>query len=315
MNKKRIYIFLKGRMGNQLFIYAFGRRIQKQIGGNTELIIDDSEVIQRNWENSLLNFNLPNVRYVHNRRELFSFTWIAKFILMKVAERFCNFRSSYTEKFKREKRIKPMLEFFGILKCENGFLEFNIRHSIKTFLINGYFQSERYFDSIKEEIQETFLMKNVLQYPNIDLLKASNSICVSVRLGDYVGNSLYEICGEKYWKEAISYILEEIPEPVFFVCSDNIEYVKNNLIDSKKYRVVFQDITQPVHSSLAAMAHCKHFIIANSSFSWWAQYLSVYKDKIVVAPNQWMLVDMPIDIYQEHWHLIDVKKHLGDKAL
>ena len=62
----------------------------------------------------------------------------------------------------------------------------------------------------------------------------------------------------------------------------------------------------PVHTSLAAMALCKHFIIGNTSFGWWAQYMSKNKNKIVIAPSKWMRIDMPIDIYQDNWMIIEV---------
>ena len=54
------------------------------------------------------------------------------------------------------------------------------------------------------------------------------------------------------------------------------------------------------------MGECKHFIIGNTTFGWWAQYLSDYNKKIVVAPSKWMKIDMPIDIYQKDWHLVEV---------
>ena len=83
-------------------------------------------------------------------------------------------------------------------------------------------------------------------------------------------------------------------------------YVLENFIDAEKYDYVIQDSTKPVHISLAAMSECKHFIIGNTTFGWWAQYLSKNPEKIVVAPSKWMAVDMPIDIYQDNWHLIEV---------
>lgn len=314
MKNKQIYLILKGRIGNQLFIYAFARNVQKHLGENTELIIDDSEILAYNWENSLECYDLPNVRYVHTRRGLFSFKWGFKYFMLKLAERWCRNKADYKKQYEKEKKIKPFLEKNGIFNCENGFLDFNLKRN-NTFLINGYFQSEKYFPLVKEELKKLFSFKDSLEYPNLDVLASTNSVCISVKVEHNVGSSLYAVCGKEYWQESIAYVIEHVQNPVFFVCSDDVEYVKNNLIDCEKYRVVFQDTSQPVCKSLAAMSRCKHFIIGNTTFGWWAQYMSTNENKIMIAPNQWMLVDMPIDIYQDNWHLINVKKYLGDKAL
>ena len=85
-----------------------------------------------------------------------------------------------------------------------------------------------------------------------------------------------------------------------------MEYVKEHLIDCSKYDVIEQDKESPVHISLAVMSKCKHFVIGNTSFGWWAQYLSENENKIVVAPSKWMKIEMPIDIYQDDWEIIDV---------
>ena len=78
------------------------------------------------------------------------------------------------------------------------------------------------------------------------------------------------------------------------------------MIDASKYDYVVQDKSKPVYVSLAAMSECKNFIIGNTTFGWWAQYLSKTDNKIVVAPSKWMSVDMPIDLYEDGWHLIEV---------
>ena len=314
MNNKQIYVLLKGRIGNQLFIYAFVRNIQKQLGENTEIIIDDTFVLEQGWENSLTNYDLENVHYVHNKKVLYTPKWIFKFFVLRIVVFLCRYRSDYKKQYAKEKKYKRFLEILGILNCENGYLDFNINKN-KSILVNGYFQSEKYFPLVKDELKKTFSLSDNLVYPHLDVLDSTNSVCISVKVEHNVGSSLYAVCGKEYWQDAIAYIIQNIKDPVFFVCSDNVEYVKQNLIDCEKFKVIFQDSTQPIHKSLAAMSHCKHFIIGNTTFGWWAQYISNSKDKIMIAPNQWMLVDMPIDIYQDSWILIDVKKYLGDKAL
>lgn len=312
---KQIYVFLRGRIGNQLFIYSCARELQLKSGNDTEIIIDDSEVLHFNWENSLAHYDLPNVRYVHDRKKLHSLKWILKYIALKVAIRLTSCGNNYEKKFRREKRLRPMLNFIGIMLCENGFIDFQTNRR-NYYLISGYFQSKKYFTSANEDLRNRFGLKNSIDdYPSIDKLRENNSVCISVKIEHNIGSSLYAVCGKEYWEEAIDYIISKIDNPLFFICSDNVEYVKEHLIDCSKHRVIFQDKTQPVHKTLAAMGQCKHFIIGNTSYGWWAQYLSDYPQKIVVAPNQWMLVRMPIDIYEDHWHLIDVKKYLGDKAI
>ena len=314
MKEKQIYLFLKGRIGNQLFIYAFARNVQKQLGESTELIIDDSEVLNYNWENSLKYYDLPNVRYVHTKKELFSRRWILQFVILKLAERWCSCKTNYKKQYEKEKKLRSFLEKRGILNCENGYIDFTISKR-NSFLINGYFQSEKYFPLAREELKKAFSLGSHLDYPNLDILASTNSVCISVKVEHNVGSSLYAVCGKEYWQEAIAYIIENVTNPVFFVCSDNVKYVKENLIDCEKYKVIFQDSSQSVHKSLAAMSRCKHFIIGNTTFGWWAQYMSANPNKITIAPNQWMLIDMPIDIYQDNWHLIDVKKYLGNTVI
>ena len=64
--KKKIYLILQGRIGNQLFQYALARKYQKNCKDNRKIVIDDSRVLKCGWENSLIHYNLPDVEYVHD---------------------------------------------------------------------------------------------------------------------------------------------------------------------------------------------------------------------------------------------------------
>jgi len=304
MDKNAIYVPLQGRIGNQLFIYAFARALQMKRGNGCRLLIDDSRILGQNWVNSLACYDLPDVEYIHNDK-VRPFDegrfWLAKKIYQYSVRGL-----DYDRKFEYEKKMRSFFGSFGCFFCENGYME--LPDPDKISYIDGYFQSESYFIEQKEEIKKLLdgrQFKELESYKDIDLLRNNNSVCISIKVEHNIGSELYDVCTKEYWKEAIETITNEVEDPIFFVCSDNVEYVLNNLIDCSKYRYVVQDPKQPVHVSLAAMNECKHYIIGNTTYGWWAQYLSKNENnKIVIAPKRWMKVSMPIDIYQDDWRLL-----------
>lgn len=307
MISNKIYIPLQGRIGNQLFQYAFARKVQKDMGEGTEIVISDHDVLKCKWENSLLYYHLPNVTYTHERLLDSELKKSEKWFYRKLY-RFFTRKQGYMEKYQTEIKLNRILGKKGIFICENGFIEPKLNYQ-KPIYLEGYFQSLKYFESIEDDIYELFNGKQFQElekYEGLRKLQSRNSICISVKVEHNVGSSIYDVCSIEYWEKAIKYIIENVDNPLFFVCSDNVDYVLKNLIDTRRFDYVIQDKKMPVHVSLAAMAECKHFIIGNTTFGWWAQYLSKYPPKIVVAPSRWMRVDMPIDIYQDNWYLIEV---------
>lgn len=301
-----VYLRLDGRIGNQLFMYAFAKNISERRNGEL-IVIDDREAIKRNYKNSLMDYELGNVQYVHDHKLLYTKEFARQnliFFIYRVVRKKMNFNKRY----KLEKKFQKFFNKNGLILCENGFVDYEIPKT-KNVFINGYFQSANYFGSVRENVLKDFkldykIMK--LYYSDIEKIKNRNSVCVSIKVQHNVGNSMYDVCNDGYWQKGIDYICENVNNPLFFICSDNVEYVKEHLIDCTKYDVVYQDPKIPVNVSLSIMGLCKHFVIGNTTFGWWAQYLSNYDHKIVVAPAKWMKIDMPIDIYQNGWHLVEV---------
>ena len=94
-----------------------------------------------------------------------------------------------------------------------------------------------------------------------------------------------------------------IEKPVFFVFSDDIEWVKENL--NITFPVVYLSGIKNIKSyeELVLMSKCKHNIIANSSFSWWGAWLNTNQKKIVIAPKRWFN-DVKLDttdLIPENW--------------
>lgn len=304
-----IYLRLRGRIGNQLFMYAFAKRLQMQRNRNEKIFIDDSEVISMNWVNSLKGYNLDDVIYSSRKFSFFSHMSL----LQKI--KYINYRQninkkSFREKFEYELKHEKNFNKHGLFLCENGYINMDFETSPNCF-VEGYFQCEKYFFPFSQQIcAQLELLSDAMKsgFEGIEQIQHRNSVCISIKVEHNVGSDLYDVCSKSYWEEAIKIITEKVENPLFFVCSDNVEYVKSNLIDCDKYDVITQDLSLSVNISLQIMSMCKHFIIGNTSFGWWAQYMSSNNHKIVVAPSTWMLVDMPIDIYQDNWTLVNVEK-------
>ncbi len=202
--------------------------------------------------------------------------------------------------------------FGNILKKETHYTEpcfefdpniFNIDRDV---YLDGYWQSPKYFCGIETQIKNTFSFPMIEDEMNIKVLNSiisNNSISVHVRRGDYINNSLHgNICNKTYYDKSINYINKHTTDPIFYFFSDDINWCAQNF---KMSNAVFVDWNNNSKSyiDLQLMSKCKHNIIANSTFSWWAAYLNDYIHKIVITPNKWF--NNPnincSDIYIDSW--------------
>ena len=136
----------------------------------------------------------------------------------------------------------------------------------------------------------------------LDLIHETNSVSLHVRRGDYVKlQHIHGLCDLDYYAHAIRFITEHLTNPHFFIFSDDIQWVTNNL--KIGFSHTFVDINHGHDSAwdMWLMANCKHNIIANSSFSWWGAWLNQNPNKIVVAPAQWFADGQQTDIISDDW--------------
>jgi hypothetical protein len=186
--------------------------------------------------------------------------------------------------------------------------------------LEGYWQSEKYFSGIRDTLLLEFIIKEQINKKNkkiLDLINKCNSVCFHVRRGDYVTNphtfSNHGLCSLKYYENATSLIVRNVQNPQFFIFSDDPAWCKLNLTFVSPSHVI--DINPPNkgYLDLILMTYCKHFIIANSSFSWWGAWLSDNKNKIVIAPKQWFKKenkwnDYTKDLLPNDWIQIDSQR-------
>ena len=161
--------------------------------------------------------------------------------------------------------------------------------------LDGYWQSARYFIEHEQKIREDFQFKQSLDTESrhtADIIKLNNSVSLHIRRGDYASNqqttAVHGLCPPAYYENAIRHIGEQFEDVLFFIFSDDIEWVRAN-IPLAKHRHVYVDHNKAKNSwrDMKLMSLCDHHVIANSSFSWWAAWLNPSEDKIVIAPRQW----------------------------
>lgn len=299
MISTRIY----GRLGNQLFIYAFARAISEKYKQKV-LVYDRTDEKNEKFHSHLNGYILnQNIIFTASERKVMGHGVFRNiyFILdrLKIAKK--------SPRVVHEIQLRNMKKNLkhGFYFMTDGYYPLPDRIG-KTLFCDGYFQSSKYFDFIRENLtyeltpreehteQEKIMIKQIEQ---------SESVCLTVRLGDYLNNPMHQVCTIDYYMKAIEKMRSLVLNCTFFVFSDDIENAKKLL--SFKYPVIFDDGRSKDYMSLDVMSKCKHFIISNSSFSWWAQYLSNNENKIVISPSRWFAKDVPCDIMQENWILIE----------
>ena len=159
---------------------------------------------------------------------------------------------------------------------------FNIQDGVD---LSGYFQTDKYFAHIEDELRSLLTFNDSIQSTADKLFPKSEyqTVSIHIRRGDYVNQEQYHpVCGYDYYTSALSEFSNEYYN--FIVFSDDIDYCKEMFGDSEN--LLYIDNKDP-YIDLCLMSMCDHNIIANSSFSWWGAWLNKNKDKKVVAPKQW----------------------------
>lgn len=271
---KKVIARIKGGLGNQLFCYAAARRLALLNGA--ELVIDDFSGFVRD--------SLYQRRYA-----LDSFCISArKATPFERLEPFERYRRAI---LKRLSRMKPFPERTYI---EQEGLDFDGRLlSVKvkgTVYIDGLWQSEGYFKDVEDVIRKDLRIIPPTDYPNVSMAEqilSCNSIAMHVRWFDLPSFESTHNASITYYQKAIDQMKKRLKQPRFFLFSDDpVEAQKKLQIQGVSITNVCQNSSEgDAFKDFWLMTLCKHFITANSTFSWWGAWLSENPEKIVVTPN------------------------------
>lgn len=178
-------------------------------------------------------------------------------------------------------------------------------------MLDGYYQNISEFENVVDEVRKQFTFKNKFS-SNIDTLAqkiadTENSVCVHVRRGDYVynstANSYHGVMDIDYYQFAQKRVEEKYSNPTYFIFSEDIDWCKENLKSNFEMHFIGDEYCGDRDTGhLYLMQMCKNHIIANSSFSWWAAFLS--NSQYTIAPSKWRTDGTGSDIILESWEKI-----------
>ena len=295
--ERRTIVKIKGGLGNQMFQYACGRAIQIRTGQT--LVLNISSYAHDGTRSFGLNhLNIPGDCA----------------LLREKTRKERTFDPNTNRILRAAMKHSPELAFRA---CQwfNAFVWDRDRYIAlnpdprRDIYLNGYWQSAKYFAPAEAAIRSELQVRDPLSPGGQALLakiQTCESVCVHIRCGDYFSPKYarFLVCDPAYYNGAIEFLRQRLPSPRFFVFSDDCAYSRRILVDRGDVTVVDQD--NPDYEDLKLMCHCRHFVLSNSTFGWWAQYLSESENKIVVAPGRWKNSNDCRDIYQENWTILPV---------
>ena len=260
-----IVVQLQGGLGNQMFQYACGRAVALRAKKN--LVLDLRHYAnpsqQRRYGLHLFNIQAQPVDSLEQLRNICKEQQIEKIQVFK----------------------EPHFHFAPQVV--------GLRDTVA--LLDGYWQSERYFSYIAATIRQDFVpVAGSISDATLQLsefVRNPLSVSVHVRRGDYVSVPLFaKVHGAlpvKYYRDAIEAMRSLFPSAHFFVFSDCPQWCRSAFADVANLLVVENSPETKEHEDLWLMSQCKHHIIANSSYSWWGAWLNPNNDKVVIAPERW----------------------------
>lgn len=218
------------------------------------------------------------------------------------------FNNSYSFASTKDLLFFKQLSVFNKIKRELGFnypkmyQETSFSYDEKVLAlqmpvyIRGFFQSYKYFIGYENLVKKLFAFPleslDVVNEKLMATIKRTNSIAIHIRRGDYVNDTITQQyhgnCSLEYYLKAISLLTAKEKEFSLFFFSDDSEWVKEQFKDlpySKQF--IGHNAGENSWKDMLLMSCCKHNIIANSSFSWWASWLNTNPDKTVIAPQKW----------------------------
>lgn len=278
---KLVVVNIKGGFGNQLFQYATALAISIKNNARLKIVLDKQYKLEKFKNEFRLNY--LNINYQLAEKE--------------EIKKLKNSTDKINLFYKILRKLKIPCKFYKsthINDSDGHKPNSKILNAEAPCYIDGWCVKEIYFSKIKSKLSNIFKYKYELsdysKKIKLNIIN-SNSVAIHFRRGDYLNVSdFFNLLDNDYYKNSIKIMNSLSKKNTFYIFSDDIMWVKSNF----KMDINMNFIELPEKNSVRKdleefflMKFCKHQIIANSSFSWWAAYLNDNKNKKVIYPKKW----------------------------
>ena len=293
-NRGELIVGLSGGLGNQLFQFAAGMELATRHG--LRLSIDSRTLRKQSRRGEVAPRKLALTQFTLPVRK----ARLAHLVKLKMIRKF----SSLLDRFGLD--VGQLLGYSHIR--EKGFAFSPITEELRKFnYISGNWTSPQYFQETGTYLRTILTPITPLSVEAktlIEQIDGSNAICVHVRRGDYVGT--VDLLEEAYYRRGISYLRTLVGHQKAYIFSDDIAWCQRKIESAQNDVIVL-----PKHFAgndeahdMALMGSFRNFVVANSTFAWWAVWLAGERVRHVVSPSPWSLL-RDSDFVPEKWIKID----------
>lgn len=293
-----IVVRITSGLGNQMFQYSFYLLMKKMYGDRTKVLCD---VTWFNANNDHHGYELERVfSYDGNANfkidkagfsDLFKVTGILPNSFGKIYEKIRRYPNRIIREITGKSRKEYILDQFSTDSFFEKILNLDVS---KDYYITGFFIEEKYYLKAIDEIKKALVFSEVTEEHNkiyFDEIQNTNSVSIHVRRGDYLSETYrnqFISLGKDYYDKAIDYITTRVDKPVFFIFSDDEEFVRHEFSSLENKVIVTGNNGEQSYRDMQLMSLCKHNIIANSTFSQWGAILNSNEGHITIYPSQYL---------------------------
>jgi hypothetical protein len=291
MKNKKVIIRLTGGLGNQLHQYAYGLVLADKI--NAKILFDKEFLV--NYSKKLdITFRDIEINKFDLKVDFYK-SILSNHLVLRLIKKL-KFISFFLEIFK----IKVVTKY-------QGTNDLNLKDSEFIYLdgiIGNYNDYKNHIDLIRRNLNVSSSFNDLIEIVKEEI-DFQNSVSIHVRRSDYLKKgSIHHVLDMSYYQKSIAYFESKIQNPVFYVFSDDRQFVEESFI-GKNVRIIDYSGKNADFFDFLAIKNCKHHVIANSTFSWWAAFLENEEKRVTIAPSIFLKTEK-LDLkvtYPENWKI------------